>query len=257
MKLVIEETVNNAVEVEKLQTIIDIADFDVGLRQMLEAEQSNTTTATGNIVLTDSDKVIQIIDPDGSDRDVTLPAESIDNHGYLLFNVGDGGEIITVKDDAGTEVSKLYAGGVGWFISNGVAWKSAGLGTTNVGTLRIVHWRIVPAEVLLATGDGKDFFTVPAQLNGYNLIAAHASVDIVSSSGTPIFQLHNVTDAVDMLSTRITIDATEFTSYTATAAPVIDTTKDDVATGDRIRADVDGAGTGTKGGTIIMVFQEA
>jgi hypothetical protein len=33
-----------------------------------------------------------------------------------------------------------------------------------------------------------------------------------------------------MLSTRITIDASEFTSYTAATAPVIDTTKDDVAT---------------------------
>ena len=50
-----------------------------------------------------------------------------------------------------------------------------------------------------------------------------------------------------MLTTKITIDASEFTSYTAAAAPVIDTGNDDVATGDLIAVDVDVAGTGAKG----------
>ena len=92
-------------------------------------------------------------------------------------------------------------------------------------------------------------------MNGMNLVKAHAMVSTVSSSGTPTIQIRNVTDSVDMLSTRITIDASEYTSYTAATAPVIDTTKDDVATGDRIAIDVDVAGTGAKGLTIYLAFR--
>lgn len=107
----------------------------------------------------------------------------------------------------------------------------------------------------LTTGDGKIYFTIPAEITGWNLVSAHAAVYTVSSSGLPTIQIRNVTDSADMLSTRITIDATEFSSYTATTAPVIDTTKDDVATGDRIAVDVDVAGTGTKGLDVILTFQ--
>jgi hypothetical protein len=58
-----------------------------------------------------------------------------------------------------------------------------------------------------------------------------------------------------MLSTRITIDANEYDSKDATTAAVIDTSNDDVATGDVIRIDVDVAGTGTKGLNVTLSFQ--
>jgi hypothetical protein len=48
-----------------------------------------------------------------------------------------------------------------------------------------------------------------------------------------------------MLSTAITIDANEFDSKDAATAAAINTSNDDVATGDLIRVDVDVAGTGT------------
>jgi len=88
-----------------------------------------------------------------------------------------------------------------------------------------------------------------------NLVDADASVYTVSSSGLPTVQIHNVTDAQDMLSTRITIDVSEYSSYTAAAPPVINASYDDVVTGDRLRVDVDVAGTGTKGLDVILVFQ--
>lgn len=117
--------------------------------------------------------------------------------------------------------------------------------------------KVFPDGETLTTGDGKVYLTIPALLNNFNLVAAHACVYTVSSSGTPTIQIHNLTDAQDMLSTRITIDANEYSSYTAAAAPVIDTAHDDVATGDRIRIDVDVAGTGTKGLEIHLKFQPA
>ena len=58
-----------------------------------------------------------------------------------------------------------------------------------------------------------------------------------------------------MLSTRITIDINESTSYTAATPSVVDPANDDVATGDVILIDVDVAGTGAKGGIAILEFQ--
>lgn len=106
----------------------------------------------------------------------------------------------------------------------------------------------------LATGDGQAIMVIPASVNGMNLIAAHAFVTTASSSGTPTVQIRNVTDAVDMLSTRITIDASEYTSYTAASAPVINSAYDDVATGDLFAVDVDVAGTGAKGLGVVLTF---
>jgi hypothetical protein len=120
---------------------------------------------------------------------------------------------------------------------------------------RIVEWRVIASGTALTTGDGKDYFVVPVTLNGYNLVDFDIAVDTVSSSGTPTVQLYNVTDSQDILSTVATIDANEFTSYTAATAPAINTSYDDVSTGDRLRCDVDVSGTGTTGLILIMIFQ--
>lgn len=118
--------------------------------------------------------------------------------------------------------------------------------------------RVYEPATALATGDGKQYITIPIQFNGMNLVRAHAAVYTVSSSGTPTIQIARIRGANtdDMLSTRITIDASELTSYTAATAPVISGTYDDVATGDRLRIDVDVTGTGTKGLDIHLGFQE-
>lgn len=108
------------------------------------------------------------------------------------------------------------------------------------------------------TNEAGDFYyTVPEEFNGYNLVFAHASVGDPGTTGTQTIQIHNVTDGVDMLSTRITIDSGEATSYTAATPPVIDTANDDVATGDQLRFDIDTihAGTAANGTTVILGFQ--
>ena len=108
----------------------------------------------------------------------------------------------------------------------------------------------------LVTGD--DFaefvFVVPALLDGYDLGVPFAANETPSTSGIPTFQIHNVTDAVDMLSTKLTIDANEQNSSTAATAAVVNATYQEVATGDRIRFDCDVAGTGCKGITLHLPF---
>lgn len=109
----------------------------------------------------------------------------------------------------------------------------------------------------LVAGDGARYYSVPAALNGMTLVAAQAHVTTVSTSGTPTVQLARDRGGVvvDMLSTRITIDANEKDSATAAVPPVINTSNDDVQTGDEIRIDVDVTGTGTLGLLVHMTFQ--
>jgi len=122
---------------------------------------------------------------------------------------------------------------------------------------RVIIIKLVDDATALSTGDNaaNAKFPIPQEMNGWNLVAAHAFVTTVSSSGTPTYMIHNLTDTNDMLSTAITIDANELTSYTAATAPAVNGATDDVVTGDMIRIDKDVAGTGEKGDGIILTFQ--
>jgi hypothetical protein len=118
-----------------------------------------------------------------------------------------------------------------------------------------IELKVIDDATVVTTGEGKLIFCVPASLGGCDLTAAHAYVTTVSSSGLPSIGIRNITQsAVEMLTTNITIDASEFTSYTAATAPVIDSGNKDVATGDLVAVDVDAAGTGAKGLGVILTF---
>jgi len=106
-----------------------------------------------------------------------------------------------------------------------------------------------------AVGDGKGYFRIPKEMNGLNLIRVSANVITAGVTGTTDFQIHNVTDGEDMLSTKLTIDSTETTSATATAAAVIDTDHDDVAEDDILRIDIDAVSTtAAKGAILTLTF---
>jgi len=121
--------------------------------------------------------------------------------------------------------------------------------------IRTVQIAVTAPDGAVGTGDGMAYFVIPPEMNGMDLVDADAAVVAVSSSGTPTVQIHNTTDSQDMLSTRITIDVGEYTSYTAETAPVIDGDHAAVETGDIIRIDVDEAGTGIKGLIVVMSFR--
>jgi hypothetical protein len=157
----------------------------------------------------------------------------------------------------------------------GLASLPSGAGTVPSANLRkVVVLKVIADDEVLSMGDGKMYFTCPTELTGKNLVDADASVIVASTSGTPTIQIAkgrrdsatgalNFTDAGigtsgDMLSTRITIDANEYDSANATAAPVIDTDHDDIVVStyvDVLRVDVDVAGTGTKGLEVRLSFQ--
>jgi len=123
----------------------------------------------------------------------------------------------------------------------------------------VYHHKVFGDDQLVLTGDGRRIWNIPADMNLAVLTALAIAVTTVSSSGIVQVQLARIRggSTVDMLSTRIQIDASEFTSYTAATAYVINTSNDDVATADRISVDVDAAGTNAKGLEVIATFTPA
>lgn len=110
----------------------------------------------------------------------------------------------------------------------------------------------------VTTGDGKAYWPVPMNCNAQNLVAIAVVLgEAPSTLNKPTVMLHNLTDAVDMLTVAVTVDTTEQTSLTADVAAEIDAAHDDVASGEMLRIDVDVAGTGTKGLWVILGFDTA
>ena len=121
--------------------------------------------------------------------------------------------------------------------------------------IRYVCIEVVDKDTLLTTGDGKKAFHIPPEISGMNLVYVHAFCLTASAVGIPTFQVQNLTDTHDMLSTKLTIDATETGSNTAANAAVIDTGEDDVVTNDIIQIDCDVAGSTTKGVYLTLGFR--
>jgi len=127
-----------------------------------------------------------------------------------------------------------------------------GLAGSNFGTA-VVPLIVFDDGTDCATGNGAGdiWFRVPSTLNGMDLVGVAACCQTAGTTGTMDIQIHNVTQAADMLSTVITIDSTETDSSTAATPAVIDTANDDVATGDQIRIDVDAVHTTAAKGLLV------
>lgn len=121
--------------------------------------------------------------------------------------------------------------------------------------------------IALSTGDGKCYWPVHPDLAGWVIVGVSAHVGAATSSSGAVNVDIDVCGAVatgircsgtnrDLLSTNITIDASEDGTETAAAAAVINTANDDLATGEWVRWNIDGAGTGTQGLYVTIVLQK-
>lgn len=155
-------------------------------------------------------------------------------------------DIVAVKALADAAISDVNTG-----TSTTMFVTPDALAGSNLG-VKVVGIQVTSGTSAITTGDGKAYMRIPTSLNGMNLVGASASLTAPSTSGTPTFMIargrqSSATSAhsfVDMLSTAITIDANEYDSKDAATAAVINGSNDDVATGDLIRVDVDGVGSG-------------
>jgi hypothetical protein len=122
---------------------------------------------------------------------------------------------------------------------------------------RVVQLPIFLACSYLVVANGVTYFVVPDELSGMNLIRVSATVITPGVTGVTTISVYNLTDTVDMLSTQMTIDSTEYSTRSAAIPAVIDTAHDDVLTGDVLRIDVRGVSSTTvpKGLIVELVFQ--
>jgi hypothetical protein len=121
---------------------------------------------------------------------------------------------------------------------------------------RVAQISICDANTVLITGDGAFGvrWYVPAEMNNMLMNDLQMNCSTASSSGLPTVQIANVTQGWDTLTTKLTLDANEKTSRTAATPFVIDTASNHnrLLTGDEIRFDIDGAGTGCKGVSVTV-----
>ena len=106
-------------------------------------------------------------------------------------------------------------------------------------------------------GDGITAVTIPATFDGLDLYSIGGHVYTAGTGATTDVQLYNLTTAVDVLSTKLTIDAGELDSSTAATPAVINTSVNSVSTATVLRVDVDqiASGTAAKGLEIRMEFR--
>lgn len=98
----------------------------------------------------------------------------------------------------------------------------------------------------VGTGNGQYEFQMPYC---FTLTDVFATVKTASTCGTPTIQIQQ--NALDILSTEITIDANEKSSRTAAVAPVISDNTMDI--NGIITFDIDVAGTGTAGLVVYLI----
>lgn len=216
----------------------DAVDSTVAASGLVTASSSNTFTnktfdanGTGNSLSNVETADIAASSKSGADATVVTGTKGTD--GNLLKWNADGDAI-----DAGIATISVVA-------SSSVLFdKSASI-------------QVIDGLTDTSVADGQAYITIPSSLNGMNLVGIAANVITAGNTGTTDIQVRNVTDAVDMLSTKMTIDSGETSTATAATPAVIDTSHDDVATGDVIAIDVDAISTTPAKGLIVNLIFHA
>ena len=121
---------------------------------------------------------------------------------------------------------------------------------TTASKTRVVEV-LLNASTALATTD-KAYFRIPAFLNGATLTAVSAMCLGASSSGIPTFTVKR--GATSMLTTNLTIDASETDSSTAATPAAIDGANNTVSTGQQIEVAVSVSGTGVTYAVVELTF---
>jgi hypothetical protein len=111
-----------------------------------------------------------------------------------------------------------------------------------------IAWTVIDSDTVTAVADGKKAFAVPASMNGMNLVDFTCSVhdlnSAASDSTTVVLRRVRGNTAADMTSTGVTIAYNEYTASDET----VDTSNDDLATGDKLYVDVNAVTTAAQKG---------
>jgi hypothetical protein len=206
-------------------------------QSIMDALDGTSTDAVLNTPVITTPKITTSINDANGNEVIKTPATTLAVNEVTVTNAATGNAPSIAATGGDTNID--------------VQLKGKGSGTVKKPVSTVIQ--VVAPTTALATGDGKFYFTIPPELNGMVLSAVHARVITAGTTGTTDIQLHNVTDAVDILSTKLTIDSTETGSDTAATPAVINASNDDMATNDLIRIDVDAISTTPPQGLILRL----
>ena len=202
-----------------------------GAPELLFGAGFTETAGTGTVTLTLDFPVTSEVygagwaaDTDGAQRDDI----------YAILHVGD-------TDDDGL-ADRLDLASAGF-----VKTTSAGV-ISSVKEKEYIGWSVVNSDTATAVADGKMGAAIPAGMNGMNLVDFTCSVADLNSadSGETTVVLRRVREGTVayMTSTGVTIDYNEHTA----SDEVIDTSNDDLATGDNLYVDISAVTTAAQKG---------
>lgn len=198
----------------------------------LKQSATPTPTAEGDIQWDTDDNVIAIGDGAATQLFVPIPASTA---------AGD------IEYFTGAKVKARLAKGTAYY---GLRMNSAGTAPEWSPRTETIAIAISDETTAITTGTAKVTFRMPY---AFTVTAVRASLSTVSSSGLPTFDIKE--SGVSILSTLLTIDASESTSTTAATPAVIS----DAALADdaQMTIDITVAGTGAKGAKIYLIGYKA
>ena len=189
--------------------------------------------------------VFRLTGTPGAPFTLTLPAEAPRERVFAVVNVSDG----TVTLDSGGATVDVDAGEAALLHSDGLdIHLIASSGGASAGTVTKTLTVAVSDETTdLTTGTAKITFRSPQAMT---LTDIRASLSDASSSGLVTVDVNE--DGSTILSTKLSIDATEKTSTTATTPVVISDAS--IADDAEITIDIDAAGTDAKGLKVTFIY---
>lgn len=212
-----------------------------------------------DVVLTHADVVLTALDEAATDADATATAADkvATNADVVLTNAdvvltgldatATAADVVLTGVDVGLTGGDVTAAGVARTGAEAAETNAAASAVAAANSAKTVFMIAVSDEVtIIETGTAKITFRMPYALT---LTDIRASLNVVSSSGIPTIDVNEAGSSI--LSTLLTIDASEKSSVTAVAAVVISDTA--LADDAEITIDITIAGTGAKGLKVYLI----
>lgn len=253
---------DTALSVTRLNAFIGSNGNMQWLKDMLYAKDGGELTISSGSIASTGNSAYYTVDTesDASSDDLDTISGGTDGD-VIMISPESGSRTVVIKDGTGNvntgDYGNIYLTETDHYVVlryDGSNWVVL---ATNAPPSHVIQISVIDHDRTLETGDDQHEWMVPDVLDGYEFVSMHCGVFNPSTSGLPTFQFYNQRHAADILSTRVSIDANEYHSYTAATQPVINSSYKGVQKGDRIRFDCDVAGTGTEGWIWIAEFVKA
>jgi len=228
--------------VERLNSVSN-DNYSISTRKLNFKDATQLTVASDAITI---DRSVHTIDTEAAAASDNLATINGGIDGDVLFlSAANINRMVNIKHNSGNiqtahshdirlnnkRETKLRFDGTNWHVTHGDH------------VPRTVQLAVQDAQSAVQVNDGQAYFLIDKTLGSGVLVDAHAQVFTAGGSGNTEVQIHNLTQATDMLSTKIIVEAGELGSHLATAQPSIDSVYKQVNAYDILRIDVDTVST--------------